>query len=310
MLTTRAHMVSPTVRIPPVDKDTRIGNVFNDIFNIIYQTEQTELGPGDIICWDFSACSFLHPFYVGAIAVLKRQYGDSVRLVGLSAEMARYFSAVLLDDPLEIHREDNDGAVWRRYKGKTYLPVCVFNPFDASSDKAQELVEKAIYEQLGLESALKHVVSLLLGELIDNITEHSMSKEGFLFCQRIPKHGVLYIMICDTGRSIYSSYAADERYCGQLSQLESSGLLLALSGKSTKDLPDDRGYGISKSRKLVVEGLGGEFFILSGGSFARHDASGEAVFDLPQDLRWNGTAVLLKIPVVVPKALNIYDYIS
>ena len=81
---------------------------------------------------------------------------------------------------------------------------------------------------------------------------------------------------------------------------------------STKDRPENenRGYGISRSRKLIVDGLGGEFFLLSGSAFARHDANGETVVDLPEDLRWNGTAVLLKIPSSVPHNFCIYDYIS
>ncbi len=123
---------------------------------------------------------------------------------------------------------------------------------------------------------------------------------------------MLYIMICDTGRSIYSSYASDDRYRDSLTFQESSGLLMALGGRSTKDRPEteNRGYGISKSRKLVVDGLGGEFFILSGSAFVRHDANGEVLVDLPGDFRWNGTAVLLKIPIEAPKNFNIYEYIS
>lgn len=123
---------------------------------------------------------------------------------------------------------------------------------------------------------------------------------------------MLFIMICDTGRSIYSSYANDVRYMDSLTDRESSGLLMALRGKSTKDRPmsENRGYGISKSRKLVVDGLGGEFFLLSGSAFARHDANGEVVVDLPRDFRWNGTAVLIKIPTVIPGNFNIYQYIS
>ncbi len=46
---------------------------------------------------------------------------------------------------------------------------------------------------------------------------------------------MLYFMICDTGRSIYSSYASDDRYRNSLTVQESSGLLMALGGRSTKD---------------------------------------------------------------------------
>ncbi len=123
---------------------------------------------------------------------------------------------------------------------------------------------------------------------------------------------MLYVFICDTGHSIYSSYATDDRYVEILTTAESSALKLALSGKSTKNRPENenRGYGISKSREIIINGLGGEFFILSGGAFFRHDINGETLVDLPESIRWNGTVVLLKIPTIIPKDFDIYNHIS
>lgn len=226
--------------------------------------------------------------------------------------ISRYFESIYLSAPLVIDEEYDKERIWKEYADKAYLPVCIFNPLDSSSDKAQELIQTAIIRQLGSKVSIKEIISLLLAELIDNITEHSKSKEGFLFCQNMPSQNTLFIMICDNGRSIYSSYASDIRYFDSLNDLESSGLLLALNGKSTKDRPEseNRGYGISKSRKLVVDGLGGDFFILSGNCFVRHDSNGEKVVDLPKDIRWNGTAILLSIPTTIPETFNIYNYIS
>lgn len=298
------------VRIPYVNRDSKIGSVFNQIFSIMFQTEQTNT-EGKVL-WDFSDCKFLHPFFIGAISILRRQYGQKIDIAGIPPSVSTYMHAICFNSALEIKINDNDEAFWNYYKGKTFLPICVFHPYDNSSIKAQELIQKAVREQLGFGTTLNSIISLLLSELIDNITEHSKSQEGFLFCQSHPRESVLYVMICDTGRSIYSSYAADDRYRDYLTLQESSGLLMALSGKSTKDRPqsENRGYGISKSRKLVVDGLGGEFFILSGSAFARHDSSGEVVVDLPPDFRWNGTAILLKIPTVIPHNFNLYNYIS
>lgn len=300
------------VRIPPVDKDTRIGSVFNHIFSIIFQTEQTIIPNDGNIIWDFSNWRFLHPFFIGAISILKRQYSGKIEIRGVPNDISRYFDVVYFSSPLIIHTESNDSNLWERYNGKSYLPICLFNPNDESSVKAQELIQKAINQQLGFSKDLIRVISLLLAELIDNITEHSKSKDGYIFRQKIPRENSLYIMICDTGRSIYSSFASNDKYHDKLTHLESSGLLMALSGRSTKDLPDceNRGHGISKSIKMVVTGLGGGFFILSGSAFARHDSSGEKVADLPGEIRWNGTAILLKLPSTVPSDFNVYKYIS
>lgn len=299
------------VNIPSVGKDARIGSVFNHIFSIMFQTEETDTSCGNKIVWDFSQCSFLHPFFLGALSILRRQYGDRVCLRGIKPAISHYLDTVFFESPLSIHSEDNEELIWRQYYTKSYLPICMFHPYDDSSIKAQELVQRAIKEQLSSDNKVHGILSLLLGELIDNITEHSKSEEGFLFSQSWPSEKKLYILISDTGRSIFASYAYDERYANLLTNLESSALVLALRGKSTKDRPEseNRGYGISKSRKLIVDGLGGEFFILSGCAFVRYDRNGEVVADLPENYRWNGTVILLTIPTEIPKDFNIYKYI-
>lgn len=299
------------VLIPPVDKEIRIGSVFNDIFSIIYQTEQTDMGNGRYIEWDFSQCDYLHPFYLGILSVLKRQYGNSVKITNVNPKIRHYLDVIYFHEPLVILPNGNDASIWRRFEDKSYLPICRFNPYDSSSIKAQELIQNAVKKQLNIDNGTYEVLSLLLAELVDNITEHSHSRDGYLFCQFRPSENALNLMICDTGLSIFSSYALNEYYSDSLTNLESSALLLALKGVSTKDLPnaENRGHGISKSINLIVKGVGGEFLILSGGAFARYDGHGETIVDLPGDLRWNGTAILLKIPVGISCDLNVYDYI-
>lgn len=300
------------VTIPPIGRDARIGSVFNHIFSIMFQTEETDTSYGSKVVWDFSQCHFLHPFFLGALSLLRRQYGDRVCMQGMKPDVAQYLETVFFKSPLSIHPAGNDESVWTQYATKSYLPICMFHPYDESSLKAQELVQRTIRKQMSGNNGVHGVLSLLLGELIDNITEHSKSEEGFIFCQSWPKEKTLYLLISDTGQSIFASYATDDRYSGILTNLESSALLLALKGKSTKDRPEseNRGYGISKSRKLIVDGLGGEFFLLSGSAFVRYDRNGESVADLPESYRWNGTIVLLKMPTEVPEDFNIYTYIS
>lgn len=299
------------VYIPPVEKEIRIGSVFNDIFSIIYQTEQTDMSNGRYIEWDFSRCGYLHPFYLGILSILKRQYGDSVKVTNINQNIKNYLDVICFHEPLVILPGDNDSSIRQKYESKSYLPICRFNPYDDSSTKAQELVQNAVRKRLNLDKTMYEALSLLLAELVDNITEHSRSKDGYLFCQFLPGEKTLNVLICDTGQSIYSSYALNRYHSDSLTNLESSALLLALKGVSTKDLPnaENRGHGISKSINLIVKGVGGEFLLLSGAAFARYDGSGETVVDLPGDLRWNGTAILLKIPLGIHRDLNIYDYI-
>lgn len=276
----------------------------------MFQTEQTDWNQGHDIIWDFKKCTFLHPFFLGALSVLKSRYGD--RIITRNIVMGSYFDLVYFHSPLVIGAEHDD-SIWNHYNTRTYLPICLFDPHNETSTRqAQQLVQNTVKAQIGAHPKLHSVLSLLLGELIDNITDHAHSDKGYLFCQRIPRENMLYVFISDTGHTIYSSYASDSRYKDLLTNRESSALSLALSGKSTKNRPDNenRGYGISKSRKLLVDGLGGEFFVLSGGAFFRHDRQNEVLVDLPETVRWDGTVVLLKIPTKIHENLDIYRYIS
>ncbi len=307
-----ANNIPSVILIPPVDRDSRIGSIFDEVFKIIFQTEQTELEANHLIEWDFTNCEFLHPFFIGVVGVLLGQYGEYVRVSNVSEDLNSYLKAVYFYSPLRIDEETDCELVWTRYRDKSYLPLCCFNPLSKSSEKAQEIIKKLVSARLGQGGKLVGVVSWLLSELIDNITEHSHGLEGYLFCQYVERENMLYILIMDNGRSIYTSFAADMRYQDNITNLESSALLMALQGKSTKNRPDaeNRGYGISNSRKLVVDGLNGEFFLMSGAAFFRHDIHGEQVVDLPDNIRWNGTAVLLKIPTIIPAGFNFYNYIS
>lgn len=303
---------SPIIRIPGMDKDTRVGSAFGSIFDIIFRTEEIISKGEDRAIWDFTGCHYFHPSFIGALGILKAQYSDLILLQGISDDLSDYLESIGFCSPLKIDTEESN-IIFQSYKNsKEYLPLCIFNPMDKSSIRIQELVQDAIGIELGLGKVFRNILSLLLAELIDNITEHSKGKNGFLFCYNRSDEKIFYVMVSDTGRSIYSSYASDKRYENILTNMESSGLLLALRGKSTKDRPENenRGYGISRSRKLVVDGLGGRFFILSGNSFARHDINGEAIADLPGNIRWNGTAIFLEIPTDIPVNFNIYNYIS
>lgn len=94
--------------------------------------------------------------------------------------------------------------------------------------------------------------------------------------------------------------------------MENEGAVLekALNHISTKNLPnaENRGYGLPTTKTMLVEGMGGEFFILSGGAFHRHDKNGQATVCLPPAIYWNGTIVLLKIPIEMPSTFNYLKY--
>ena len=49
--------------------------------------------------------------------------------------------------------------------------------------------------------------------------------------------------------------------------------------------------------------------MLSGSAFYRLSKDRDEVVELPKTIRWDGTIVLMRIPVTLPKHFNIYEYI-
>ena len=71
----------------------------------------------------------------------------------------------------------------------------------------------------------------------------------------------------------------------------------------------NRGYGIYTSKKMLINGLGGQYMIMSGGAVYMKSKDIDRFFTLPGDLRWNGTVVALRIPYQAPH-FNYINYIE
>jgi len=69
--------------------------------------------------------------------------------------------------------------------------------------------------------------------------------------------------------------------------------------------------GISTSRRMLVEGLGGSFFMLSGSAFHRYERHGLNYYaNVSRFFHWPGTIILLRIPVVAPQGFSYIDYLE
>ena len=87
---------------------------------------------------------------------------------------------------------------------------------------------------------------------------------------------------------------------------------LANDGYSTKNRPEaeNRGYGISTSKEMLVNGMKGAFYMISGGAFHRYENGANEYVALTDIFCWKGTLVLLKIPVDLPADFNYIDYLE
>ncbi len=131
-----------------------------------------------------------------------------------------------------------------------------------------------------------------------------------MFSQYLEREGCINLCIVDKGISIYGSFIRSGKFLIENLVNEGDVLNMAISHYSTKNLPDEenRGFGLPTTKNMLVEGMGGSFFILSGGAFHRHDSHGQQTVALPPGFSWDGTFILLKIPVNVPDGFNYLKY--
>lgn len=147
----------------------------------------------------------------------------------------------------------------------------------------------------------------------ENIYEHSESPNGYLFSQFLEHEGCIDLCIADTGITIFRSYEKAGLFQAEIGQDESEALRMANEGRSTKNRPgaESRGYGISTSKRMLVEGLGGSFFMISGGAFHRYEKNSLNYYAEVKDFfHWNGTLILLRIPINTPDNFNYINYLE
>lgn len=190
-------------------------------------------------------------------------------------------------------------------KRKNYLPLSTIEKSKNIKDKEEILncFYNLIYKLTGEVPKTKDSLIYPISELVNNIFEHSGKNQGILSGQIFPTKNYLEISIVDRGIGIASSYkkAFNKEYNDE------RALKLSMSGESSKS-DVERGYGIHTSKKLVCNGLGGEFLLLSGNAALLSTLKEDKIFTLPK-FYWQGVIVSYRIPF--PKSpIEIYKYVE
>lgn len=298
------HIIS----IPRAGRDERIGSVFNHLFNVINANEQLD---DKEVVWDFTDSTFYHPFFLFPLAIYKSKCGKKVECTNIPHRTKSYLDYVMFDTMLEINDDDSLQSAMEWYLNKSYIPICRFKRTNDNIDSMQTVIQGVIEKQKTIDRRFKGTLSYLISELVCNIQQHSESEYGYIYTQYLPRDNSLNICIADNGITIFGSFVKNGRYLDKIEYSEANAIRLANEGFSTKNLPDaeNRGYGISSSKKIIVDGLGGDFFMLSGGAFHRHDRNGSSYIDLPKSISWNGTIILIRIPLLIRENFNYMEYI-
>ena len=296
-----------TIYIPQIVEDERIGSVFNELFKLI---DATESASTEHIEWDFRQFLFFILFFLAPLTIFKQTSSRKIATTNVAPILKSYFETIHFEDCYHINKDSCIDEL-RKYESRTYIPICSFDVSNNAFDKWQSVIQNIIQKQSKCVKSLTNPLSYYLSELFCNISQHSKSQYAFIYSQYLERNHCLELCIADTGSGVYSSYVLSEKYLDQI-RSEAEALKLANEGYSTKNLPnaENRGYGLSTTKRMLVEGMGGSFFMLSGGAFHRHNKKQNDYINLPPEIYWQGTIILLRIPTIIDKKFDIYQYIS
>ncbi|MEK6903021.1 MAG: hypothetical protein AABW64_00045 [Nanoarchaeota archaeon] len=185
-------------------------------------------------------------------------------------------------------------------KKQTYLPLVTL-PLERK--QATMIVERLQHLcDNGKNLGGIQVFGYFLGEMVDNVYDHSQFHHAYVFAQTYPKKKFSEIALIDDGISIRGSYAKAGHAFTDV-----EALLKAMEGLSAKD--QERGFGLRTNVRLFTEGLKGEFLIVSGNA-ALYVLKGEKkVFKLQNEQAYQGTFISVRLPYPAHE-VNIYDFIS
>lgn len=287
-------------------KDNWLLDGLRPVVDIMSQVEAS--GESEVTI-DFADTQFVSPVFALSLIVYLTRCGKRVTIINPT----EYLGLIGMADggiKPDRMRQTEFLATMEKYASKTYIPIIDFAAERNSDAKeaVSSLVENMIISQLGIERNVAIGFKYMVDETLDNITEHSESDRGYIFAQAYPQKGFLDVCIADRGVTLLGSY---QKLQNNEIATDMEAIKAANRGISSKNLPDaeNRGYGIRTSKGMLVDGLGGQYMMISGGGLYFKRPGYDSFFRMPEDLRWNGTIVAMRIPYQSPQ-FNFIDYIE
>ncbi|WP_337860401.1 ATP-binding protein [Ferroplasma sp.] len=178
-------------------------------------------------------------------------------------------------------------------------------PVSTLNDKNYNAILKEIFniieKNLKLPSNAKNLTGYMIGELFDNIEQHSGSSNNYLILQYYDKLG-LEISIYDDGIGI----PGDFKIHGIRKKDDSECLEEAISGISTKG--EERGYGLNTINNIISSNKGVEFIIISGQGIYHYLNNSKSIYNVEEKYKFNGT--LISIIFKDTEVLQNIDYLK
>lgn len=208
---------------------------------------------------------------------------------------------------VRIYLESLGFPMGRDGRSKSFIPIHYFTK--SSGEDSTKIIDKEIKEIFEIvkekfPSKESQAIYYLLGELSDNIDQHSNFNNGSIMLQYYPQKGWIDIGVLDDGETIPTVFKKNNLGF----QKDYEAISQALKGVSTKTEQMGRGWGLKTSKKLVSEGFEGSLHVLSGNGFVTvsHNKENQTE-ELPS--KFQGTLIYLRFKAT-EKDLNIFDYLE
>lgn len=307
-----------TIEAPKRVNDN-FGDGLNKFFNIVEEVRR--LQPGEDIVIDMNQCVFLTPFFLLPVFLFLRKQSEQNNIIiqthegyhNCTAYLKNIFFTPGFDGfTPEVYPRDTYVTLLETYARKTYIPVTSF-PVSRKAETTETrdhllgCINNLLTRQLGLSGPYRTGVMYLIDEAVNNVVDHSTAERGFIFAQFFPSNGYIDICIGDSGTGILGSY----QNAGIATiTTDRDAIISAANGVSTKNRPEaeGRGFGISTSLDMLVNGLKGKYFLLSGAAFLLKNTQKETVTSISEELRHQGTIVALRIPYAGNATFNPASY--
>lgn len=189
------------------------------------------------------------------------------------------------------------------YIASTFIPI-TYLPIEKKEVSAVT-TQLRQWHNKGEDYGGMNAFDFLIGELIDNIYQHSKFTNASIMAQRYVSHKFSEISIFDDGISIPTCFENHNIY----STHDANAIQRAVNGLSTKE--EKRGYGLNNSINFYVNVLGGSLLIVSrnGAFYTENDYHNDRkLYNLSGEYNLDGTLLTFRIPYPVKEA-NIYDHI-
>jgi len=235
---------------------------------------------------DLSTIKWFYPTLILPLGVFIKQNKDIVLIPPQDRRVSNYFDV--------ITKNNNSN------KKGSYLPI-IEVPKAGSGSEAELERLNSYASDCGGTTALQYFV----GELVDNIYQHSQFSTAYITAQKYPNLGFVEFCIVDNGISIPQSYEDN----GILIESDKVALDYALKGISTKK-DKERGCGLRTSIKLLTSGMNGTCLIVSRrAGLGANKLEGAFTFNLTDEDIYYGTLISISVPLQ-RETVEIYPFIE